>query len=363
LASLLFDGRHAGKPLYLDIDADLLNAAAALVGITGEELARQSAQEAGKILAAANAQNALYRYARDAQRWLRKQSSEQPEFIFLLAVFSMAADQMQGDAEFSANNYYERLFSLTGISDDAAKGRARRSFRATRFLWEALNEWLRRHDGALGLPTASPVIPSWTYAGYPVSQALVRKAERQRLERMFEAFALTPGEAVQPDEMLDYLAEWIPSPESGTLLQRLWSRQELRHKIAQTASLELASWEGGGKTSTEGGRHQNVTVYLQFGGWIREELHILFGVASGTHCPPNPDGDGPSFTASPSPFEGVDFLDPCQPLHLSQILAGGFTIGAGTGQQLVRRSRPVIPFAAASNGPGFRESSRISLIT
>lgn len=363
LSSVLFDGRYAGKPLYLDIEDEQLQEAGALLGISGAEFAQQAAAATGAVLASADRREALYRYALDARRWLRTASDKPPPFVLMLAVLSMAANEMQGDAEFSANNYYERLFALTGISDAAEKSRVRRAFQVTRYLWEALNEWLRRHDGALGYPTASPVIPNWKYAGYPVSQALVRKAERQRLERMFETYGLTPGEAVQPDEMLDYLAEWIPSPDSGSQFKRLWARQELRLKIAHTASLELASWAGSDRATSHTGNRQNVTAYLQFGGWLTEEVHILLGISAGSAERAVDEANELTFSASPSPFEGVDFLMPHGPLPVSKVLAAGFSAAAKEDQRLVRRGRPIIPFVSASNGPGFREASRVSLIT
>ena len=61
---------------------------------------------------------------------------------------------------------------------------------AERF-WKALNVLLTGLDGLRGLPTAYAL--RHRFVGLPMSQALIRKGDRDRLVGFFQAFGLPPA--------------------------------------------------------------------------------------------------------------------------------------------------------------------------
>src|SRR5699024_8853135 len=111
-------------------------------------------------------------------------------------------------------------------------------------LWGALNRWLADLDGARGLPTAFTL--SHRYVGLALSQALVRRADRQRLLAFFRKFDLAPGSDFPPGELEVLLDTWInevPSPATRSL-ERLWAKTAVRERVAQAAAVALANWDG-----------------------------------------------------------------------------------------------------------------------
>lgn len=65
--------------------------------------------------------------------------------------------------------------------------------------WGALNKWLEGEDGLRGLPTAVAV--GHRYVGLPISQVLVREADRERLPHFFIYAGFPPGAVVPPQRV------------------------------------------------------------------------------------------------------------------------------------------------------------------
>ena len=64
---------------------------------------------------------------------------------------------MRADEDHSAQNYYERLFEVLGVSAESRKTSLRANARSTRPFWLALNFWLQEHDFDFGRPTAKRI--------------------------------------------------------------------------------------------------------------------------------------------------------------------------------------------------------------
>ena len=64
--------------------------------------------------------------------------------------------------------------------------------------------WLEREQGEHGLPTAYGV-GVHRHIGLPLSQALIRAADRRNLHRLFASVGLSPGEAIGLDDMFQIL--------------------------------------------------------------------------------------------------------------------------------------------------------------
>ncbi len=193
--------------------------------------------------------------------WHRTRQSETgavddpPPCIALLALCSLAAERMRADGEMAANNYYGRLAEVLEVNGDRVNELGIKYRDHALRLWESLNLWLRDLHGQRGLPTAVS-FGHHRYVSLPISQALIRAQERDRLSEFFALYQFNPGQQVARDDMERMLGGWIPnSGASG--LRDVWGRgQEMRRRIADVVCTELEHWMGDTPPSTVAGRQQ-----------------------------------------------------------------------------------------------------------
>jgi hypothetical protein len=245
VAAVVFDESAAGVPTYLDMEDDVLRLVAAQAGVDTAEPGRALAAAVRPTLDLGSwTGHAFAEHLSRVRAWRLRASDEAPPVLALLAVLSMAAELMGDGRGFAANDYYGRLQQLLDVSEHGAAGKLQRDYRdAAEELWGALNLWLERMGGARGLPTAYAL--GHRYIGLPLSQALVRSHDRNRLRAMFGLCGLPPGYHMSPADMEQLLDGWLrhtPSPCAS--LARLWHHRSARERIAAVAALELESWDG-----------------------------------------------------------------------------------------------------------------------
>jgi hypothetical protein len=120
---------------------------------------------------------------------------------------------MRQSESMRAHNLYGRLAELAGFNDEQ-NGWFQTAYRdrrggqaASAQLWESLNDWLEMMEGGRGLPTAFPVGPE--HIGSPLSQALVRQADRDKFSELFSSQGLSPGSMLPAAEMAIQIDEWM----------------------------------------------------------------------------------------------------------------------------------------------------------
>jgi hypothetical protein len=266
------------------MDNDVLSEVAASAGSGEADAARELARAVRDTLSLnARGGPVFGQHLRNLRLWrgvtLRKARSDgqvpsAPPVLALLAALTLAAEEMQHDREFAGNAYYPRLFRVLQVDDGRQQARLQAAYRKdAEELWGGLNEWLSAADGRLGLPTAYAL--SHRYIGLPLSQALVRAADRRQFPLLFNRYGLTPGGEVPLADMEGLLDGWLgmrPCPVSKSL-ESLWARGQARERIASVAAVELRSWDGAlpdGVTSDpghSGGRAASGGVQLAC--WIR----------------------------------------------------------------------------------------------
>ena len=87
-----------------------------------------------------------------------------PPALPLLAVLTIAAEQMEATEKFGANNYYGRLEQVLRLNQDQGT-KLKQSYGIKKFkgiptseyLWNSLNIWLEEWEGVRGLATALTV--------------------------------------------------------------------------------------------------------------------------------------------------------------------------------------------------------------
>ena len=174
-------GRSGNQPVYLDIEDDVRGVLSDRLSVEPSNLDAEIGRGRGtndrewsprrrRTLCLAHPQ---------APRLAGSRTTRCPPFTAFLCALSIAAERMRSDSNFSANNYYQRLFEILGVDDEGTRKKLRSSARYTRWFWRALNQWLEDHDHRFGRPTARTVNNAWKYVGYAVSQALIRDADRK----------------------------------------------------------------------------------------------------------------------------------------------------------------------------------------
>lgn len=233
-----------GRPLYLELDDEVLQAAA---GHLEEEVSDPRAELISHVRATMDIgpQAApLTTHAERTRRW-RPHSGQAPPCLGLLYVCSAAAMAMRAGDGMDSRNYYGRLAAILGFEPTDVPEIARGYRNHAEALWDALNQWLEYHEGEKGLPTAFAL--RHRYAGLPMSQALVRRADRARLSQFFAAYGLPPNGQITPADLEPVLDDWITSnpPPVSLFLRELWKGTgQARERIAGIVSLELAEWDG-----------------------------------------------------------------------------------------------------------------------
>src|SRR5206468_743357 len=144
--------------------------------------------------------------------WETTRRKGPPPTLPLLAVLSLAAESMAAGDGMASTNYYGRLARLLGISESSASNRVESAYREiAQRLWDSLNDWPELEGGARGTPTAYAV-GAHRHVGLPLSQALIRAADRRSLRRLFASVGLSAGETIGLDDMLQILDAWLTQP-------------------------------------------------------------------------------------------------------------------------------------------------------
>ena len=257
IAQVVFSNERAGTPVFLDFEQPVIDALANSVGSPPEGVGGELASAVRSTLNLGSGPATVLReHTRRLDAWWVGNSLEPPPSLALLAIMSLAAEQMREEDGLAANNFYGRLGAVLSLSDAdrdefiAAYRREVNGAPTSAWLWGSLNAWLERHDGNLGLPTAHA--GRLAHVDYAISQAIVREGDRRRLPDFFTWFGLPPQGDLDPSEMEALLSEWNlrePPPFSASL-RRLWADPDSRERVVDIACAELSAWDGSG-TSAE----------------------------------------------------------------------------------------------------------------
>jgi len=299
LSSVLFTSANQGRPIYLDMDDDVLARVAAEAGVEAANAAAELADAVRATLTLDSASGRVFEeHLRNLRLWRRvtlKKSCDDgtiaptPPVLGVLAVLTLAAEEMQHDGDFGGNAYYPRLFRVLHIDDDKQQSQIKATYRRhAEELWGGLNEWLSAADGRLGLPTAYAL--SHRYIGLPISQALVRSADRRQFPLLFHRFGLPPGGEISPADMERLIDNWLqmrPCPVSRSL-ESLWQRGQARERIASVAAFELRSWDGALVDShpSESRKTGGVQLLCWLHRFPKRRLEISFLASLGTQVGP-----------------------------------------------------------------------------
>ena len=144
-------------------------------------------------------------------------------------------------------------------------------------LWEDLNDWLERdHGGELGRSTVS-THAFFRHIGWPLSQCLLRAADRHRLPDFFRSAGLEPGSEIAEQQLWVLLRNWSGAGSGLTEQGRRTIERASDHvaeQITAIAQRELAAWDGELR-DRQGRRRGDIVVLLEkLAGGRRVELRL-----------------------------------------------------------------------------------------
>ncbi len=258
LAEEFFTGRFGGRPVYLDLEDDVLARVAEVAGASSVD-PRECLLDVIKPTLFVLPRLSIFRaHRRRLATWRGRGEDDPPPVIAVLAFLSLVAESMATDEEFRASNYYGRFLRTLGYDaeDERLRQKVVRCFAdESHVLWNALNTWLADASEVRGRPTAY-AFDYRIHVGLPMSQALVRDTDRNGLREMFLDFRLPPGQQIAHADMVRLLAEWLPQSPLSRTLKHLCQHQEALERVADVACIELEAWQGESGPAGAGSRHR-----------------------------------------------------------------------------------------------------------
>lgn len=373
IADVVYGPDAAGVPAYLDLEDATLAEVAKVAGFSGagrEELATAVRATLGRptrheVFAAHLAQLHAWRAA----------SGQPPPVIALLAVLCLAAEDMRGEGGVASHNYYDRLMPLLHVAE-SDKAKVVAAYRdCSSELWGCLNGWLEDLQGERGLPTAYSL--AHEHVGRPISQALIRGVERDKLEELFDELDLPPRTRMSPPDMTALLDQWVsrrPSPVSHSL-QGMWRNSGARERVVEVACHLLALWEPGKsrtgtrldphRTTEPRARSSHAGLVAELGSFPVPYLQLSL-VGAGPSAPgdvvlTDPDSGTPITLGTVAlPGDRWCLADPAQ-LDPDSLLSAQARLVAGDGTSFERRPRRLVPLLRDDLLQAFVEGERPAL--
>lgn len=327
LAGHFFSDRAAGRPVYFQTDEDALAEIGTVLGVVGSAVDSLTVANRNRLRVDEREPLASLKSATRLWRNKADRVGIPPPFLPLLAICVLAATQMQRDAanEIASTNYYRRLNDLLGVSGYQRP----RGFEDVQEFWLELNRWLDEDNrGSRGLATATP-LGRLTHIGWPISQALLRAADRAKLAHFFQQCDVPPGSDIDPSDILPLLSAWAAQdncPLSSWPRTLVRSGGDSARQVAELVAAEARSWDGA--VEDAGITSCSFTISLAFGRGGRPRTALLY--------PHRPRGfpetpsrwSGPTGDLELTPTPGTDRYEPIGPpeADFARTLESGFVL-------------------------------------
>lgn len=167
-----------------------------------------------------------------------------PPVIPILLAFVLAAEKMGEDGR-SSLDYYSQLLSVLSLPARLRKdlGKEYRTYAVGYF--QLLADWLNAFEGQYGIPSFPDKRSSDEHVEVSIRQALIRSADRRKLERLFQKSNFTANQILSAEEIESYIEEWDASYAPLSIyFWRHFRNNKTRAVIADAVVGELANWNG-----------------------------------------------------------------------------------------------------------------------
>ena len=368
LNEILFDGRFCDLPVYIDVEGDLKTEICKKLGLAEDQLTEYVGDVVAETLRWDDSHDIYYWHRTNHTSWNLDRDKPPPSTALLLAL-SIAAENMGADEDISAINFYGRVADIFG--DAGYKDQISKSSKTTVRFWNDLNNWLTENDYVYGRPTAQPIIPKWKFASYALSQALVRRSDRDSFHKLFDEYHLSKSDQLTHPEIEPYINEWINGPSSTVLLKKIWKTSHLRHRVVEAALEELDTWHS--QNATLGKKESGRLLWiLQFQSYpikkaklklcaAHEAIDEHFRLFSKDFRSADQQLLAESLFLSHFDGQDISFLGPTTSLQLEELMLSDLVLCNGNRQSFGRRYRTIIPLLKQDNGYFYKEVSQVLL--
>jgi hypothetical protein len=255
----LFNGRHANRPVYLHLESDeITEIQSTLEGEAGGDATKNFMQAVRGTLNLRDRGRYVFEpHFRRTLEWASDPASDSiPPFLGLLVFTSQAAALMRSDDHFRSSNYYARLCECLCLAVDE-KNHLEASYRDhVTPIWGEYVNWLGLFNGTLGLPSTQSDYYA-RHVAFPLSQALVRASDRERLVDMFMAYHLVPGSTVSHSDMEELLRAWCTGSGGTPALSKLCTGGAIT-QLAEICLGELLTWDGAPRNIPKASGHNEI---------------------------------------------------------------------------------------------------------
>ncbi|MFF1513816.1 hypothetical protein [Streptomyces sp. NPDC058305] len=206
LSDEFFGADHALQSTVLYVDDEVERELAQRFGIE-ESLSSAVADE---LYWSGSDKTLLWRVMSQCRVWAAKGSTGAPPSLPVLAASVLAATRMATSDGMRRTNFRGRWYQMFGVPQEGPEAnRLDKALDDVAAMWEELDSWLEDTGGLYGTSTVSTDEFYWR-VGYPVSQALVRRSDRQALTRFFATTRLRPHNSTEIPgrELLRRLNAW-----------------------------------------------------------------------------------------------------------------------------------------------------------
>lgn len=372
IAAEFFAGQFGGRPVYIDLEDEVLVRIAQAVELAAFEEPEQALIDVVRpTLGLADGQSLFGAHVRRLTRWRRGDRESPPPVIGVLAFQSLVAERMRGDEEFRPTNYYGRFIRMLGRDPGDARLRAKtvRGFAEhSGLMWAALNQWLDEDHETRGIPTAF----SFDYrihVGVPMSQALVRASDRDAIRQLFSDLAMSPGQVIAVDDMARLLEAWLPDSRVSASLRRLCEQPDVLTRVAEVVCIELQAWTGTVHASAP--RNRSMALVASLRRLPRRSLKIGLAIRAAQDLsevqvgPLSDDAaraaaaqtDGQLLLGAP---DADGWRRVTSPLAAADLLFARMRVSA-EGLRAERDPRTIVVLAKNDDGSGYQESERVRL--
>jgi hypothetical protein len=243
LADRYFSPTQAGKPVYLSVDDDAL---LELFPDTAGEGATAEAFAAAVRTTLRGGDSIFVHHLVRRTEWRQNGCGGPPPYLGLLGLCVLAASRMARDPEKAIERtaFYPQLNPLLNRPQFSGMPPG---FEQVDDLWKDLRRWLDDDlKGARGTATAA-THHFFTHIGWPISQCLLREADRRRLTEFFRAAGLEPHTEIEPAQLWTLLRNWARegcglSDQALRLVRN--ARPEIADQMAEIVKREFDVWEG-----------------------------------------------------------------------------------------------------------------------
>jgi hypothetical protein len=238
LCDHFFGTKNKNKIIYLYVNEDLVKKLATKLDINRDEALSSFCKSVRTYVR--NDPDSLFEkvYIR-GRKWFNQGKIGNPPFIGVLALTVLAATKMKQNRErgIGAGNYYLRLRNLIELNGQGKP----LGFERTKLLWNYLISWQNENEGEYGYTNVFRY--GQVHIGYPMSQCIVKDADREHLYEFFYWAGLHPQLTVNPDTMLEQL-ELFLSTKASRLSRLFFSKNKgIREAIIQAVLFEFKNWD------------------------------------------------------------------------------------------------------------------------